>query len=465
MRPQSLRGVFLLWLVVPLICLWLASSLAALAVSRHLAGAMYDEELLDTARAIDLYARSKSDSELNENTAGVAALLFDSVDQLRYGIVNDKGQVVAGTQDVPRPSDLPAADAPTYFDAVADGQFMRWVAMANTRRPEGARTWVIVGETRRKREIAADQALAYVAAPQLALAIALAVLVWFGIGRGLRPLRDLQRRLRARSASDLRPLMLMNSPTEVQAVADDINVLFRRLSEVLAQQSAFIGDAAHQLRTPLAALKASVAYALRHRETERAAVSLEQVAATADRCIRTVNQLLTLARADAAQSGGMPLQRIDARAACEEIVMDRVNAALSRGIDLGVEGSDVSVLADATLLREALGNLIDNAIRYAKPGGQVTVGAAVIGSTAYISVTDDGPGVPPLERDKIFERFHRGENAEGSGSGLGLPVAMLCARAMGGNLTLAADNPGSGATFVLHLQVATAAREPSQSAD
>src|SRR5664279_3014803 len=85
LRPQSLRSVFLLWLVVPLICLWLASSLAALAVSRHLAGAMYDEELLDTARAIDLYARSKSNSELNENTAGVTALLFDSVDQLRYG--------------------------------------------------------------------------------------------------------------------------------------------------------------------------------------------------------------------------------------------------------------------------------------------------------------------------------------------------------------------------------------------
>jgi len=145
--------------------------------------------------------------------------------------------------------------------------------------------------------------------------------------------------------------------------------------------------------------------------------------------------------------------------------VDSVNAALSRGIDLGVEGSDVTVLADATLLREALGNLIDNAIRYAKPGGQVTVGTTVIGGTAHISVSDDGPGVPPSEREKIFERFHRGENAEGAGSGLGLPVAMLCARAMGGNLILAADDAGSGATFVLHLKVATASADLSQSTD
>ena len=93
------------------------------------------------------------------------------------------------------------------------------------------------------------------------------------------------------------------------------------------------------------------------------------------------------------------------------------------------------------------------------------MGAAVIGSTAHISVSDDGPGVPPSEREKIYERFHRGENAEGAGSGLGLPVAMLCARAMRGNLTLAADDPGSGATFVLHLQVATASADPSQSTD
>jgi two-component system sensor histidine kinase TctE len=162
----------------------------------------------------------------------------------------------------------------------------------------------------------------------------------------------------------------------------------------------------------------------------------------------------------------MPRQRIDARAACEEVVVDHVNAALSRGIDLGVEGSnEVTVLADATLLREALGNLIDNAIRYAKPGGQVTVSAAVIGGAAHISVSDDGPGVPPSEREKIFERFHRGENSEGAGSGLGLPVALLCARAMGGNLTLAGDDPGSGATFVLHLQVAAVSADLSESTD
>lgn len=455
MRPASLRGALLLWLIAPLLCLWLVSSLAIVVVSRHMANDMYDEELLDTAGSIDLYTRTNPGADLREDSAGIAALLFDAMDQLHYAIVDDMGRAVAGSSDVPRPDRLPVFGTTTYFDANMGGTSMRWVAVASTLRPGSAQTWIIVGETLRKRQIAAVQAIVYVAVPQLALAMGLAILVWFGIGRGLRPLRELQQRLRSRSASDLRPLSLEKSPTEIQAVVDNINALFQRLAGVLSQQSAFIGDAAHQLRTPLAALKASVTYARRHRESEAGAAALHDVAETADRCVRVVNQLLTLARADAAQSSGIPLQRLDLKAACDEIAVDHIDVALARDIDLGVDVADhIVVLVDATLLREALGNLIDNALQYAKSGGRVTVRAVIVADIAEISVSDDGPGVPIQDREEIFERFHRGTDSSGTGSGLGLPIAKLCARAMDGDITLADAEPGSGATFVLHLHTA-----------
>jgi two-component system, OmpR family, sensor histidine kinase TctE len=458
MRPASLRGALLLWLIVPLLCLWLASSLATLAVSRHMANDMYDEELLDTAGSIDLYARTNPGADLREDSAGIAALLFDATDRLRYAIVDDAGRAVAGSSDVPRPRGLPVVGTTTYFDAEMGSTSMRWVAVASTlSRPDSAQTWIIVGETLRKRQIAAIQAIVRVAIPQLALAIGLAILVWFGIERGLRPLRELQQSLRSRSASDLRPLSLERPPREIQAVVDNINALFQRLAGVLSQQSAFIGDAAHQLRTPLAALKASVTYARRHRGSDAGGAALHDVAETADRCVRVVNQLLTLARADAAQSSGIPLQRLDLKAACDEIAVDHIDAALARDIDLGVDVADhIVVLADATLLREALGNLIDNAVQYAKSAGRVTVRAVTVADIAEISVSDDGPGVAMQDREEIFERFHRGTDSSGTGSGLGLPIAKLCARAMAGDITLADTKPGSGATFVLHLRTAAA---------
>jgi two-component system sensor histidine kinase TctE len=177
---------------------------------------------------------------------------------------------------------------------------------------------------------------------------------------------------------------------------------------------------------------------------------------TTDRCIRVVNQLLALAQADVAQTGGVALQEVDVVSLCEETVAASVAAALAGGIDLGFEAvaPRSTIRAEPTLLREALRNLIDNAIRYTPAGGHVTVSVVPREETVRVSVTDDGPGIPAADRTRVFERFQRGDAASGTGSGLGLPIARLCARAMGGDVTHFDPPNGNGAGFAIELPLA-----------
>jgi two-component system sensor histidine kinase TctE len=462
MPATSLRTALFLWLLGPLIGLWLVGSLAVIVIVRHITQTHYDEELLDIAQSINVFVRAEADGlTMTISDVEQRALLFDSMDEEVFAVTDDKGALIAGSADLPRPSSSAHGAAPFYFDAPYGGRSMRWITLSAQHGrvgPDGGerRAHITVGETRRKRAIATREAILYVVAPQLALAGLLAVAVWYGIGRGLRPMWDLRRRLRERKVTDLEQIAIEGAPEEIGAVVDELNRLLGRLGGSLKQQSAFIGDAAHQLRTPLAALKASVEYVQRHREAGDRRAALDRVIETTDRCIRVVNQLLALAQADVAQTGGVALQEVDVVSLCEETVAASVAAALAGGIDLGFEAiaPRCTILAEPTLLREALRNLIDNAIRYTPAGGHVTVSVVTREETVRVSVTDDGPGVPAADRTRVFERFQRGDAASGTGSGLGLPIARLCARAMGGDVTHFDPPNGNGAGFAIELPLA-----------
>jgi len=462
LQVTSLRTALFFWLLGPLVGLWLVGSAAAIVIVRHVTQLHYDEELWDIAMSINVFVRAEADRlAMTVSEVEQRALLFDSVDEEVFAVIDDRGALIAGSADLPQPSSSERGTLPRYFDAPYRGRAMRWITLSTRHVRAGAdggerRAHITVGETRHKRDTATRDAVLYVAAPQLALAAGLAVLVWYGIGRGLRPMRDLRGRLRDRKVTDLEPIAIDGAPEEIRAVIEELNRLLERLAESLKQQSAFIGDAAHQLRTPLAALKASAEYVQRHRDGSDRRVALDRVVETADRCIRVVNQLLALAQADVAQTGGAELQEVDVVSLCEETVSGSVAAALAGGIELGFEAIAPfrAVRGEPTLLREALRNLIDNAIRYTPAGGHVTVGVARREEMLRISVTDDGPGIPKDDRTRVFERFQRGDAASGTGSGLGLPIARLCAQAMGGDVIYFTPPHGIGAGFAIELPMA-----------
>ncbi len=282
--------------------------------------------------------------------------------------------------------------------------------------------------------------------------------------RGIRPLEELQRRIRRRESSDLSPIPERGVPDEVAPLVRSINDLLQRLDKSVATQRHFLADAAHQLKTPLAGLRTQAELAAREIDGGRgdpAAMkhSLRQIALSSQRAAHMVNQLLAMARAE---DSGERLRRqwVDLGAVTRAVVRDFVPRAIERRIDLGYEGPEgvpattgtdpggARVLAEPVLLGEMVRNLVDNALRYTPEGGVVT--ARVLpepgGQAVVLQVEDTGPGIPPAERELVFQPFYRSIEAPVDGSGLGLAIVMEVAQRHGASVSLADARPRSGDT-------------------
>jgi two-component system OmpR family sensor kinase len=225
-------------------------------------------------------------------------------------------------------------------------------------------------------------------------------------------------------------------PDEVRPLVDEINLLFARLAEAFDAQRNFVADAAHELRSPLAALRLQVQGLQRANDAESKAVAARRLLAGIDRLGRLVDQMLVLARQDAAAdpTGGAP---IDLRTTATLAIGDVLPAAQERAIDLGiVDAEPVAVTGDAESLRILLRNLLDNAIKYAPEGGTVDVAIGVQQGQAVVEVADSGPGIPLEERDRAFDRFYRVTGGSAAGSGLGLAIAHSIARRHHAAITL-----------------------------
>jgi two-component system sensor histidine kinase TctE len=283
--------------------------------------------------------------------------------------------------------------------------------------------------------------------------------VYYGIRRGLVPLRRLQDAVSDRSHLDLSPIEMRDVPGEVRPLVDAVNDLMLRLGKTLNFQNRFIADAAHQLKTPVAGIKAQVELALRENDLPRLQRSVAQLYVSADRLSRLVGQLLSLARNEPGAAEAMELQTLDLNALALEITMEWVPEAIKRNIDLGFEGAEAaepleaaevttSVDGDPRRLRELINNLVDNAVRYSQDGGRVTVKVAG-GAEPQLSISDDGPRIPIEERERIFERFHRLLGTHTDGSGLGLAIVSEIAALHKARITLEEDRDGIGNTFTV----------------
>ena len=223
-----------------------------------------------------------------------------------------------------------------------------------------------------------------------------------------------------------------------------------RLNEVLDFQGRFIADAAHQLRTPVAGLKAHIEVALRETDFEQTKRALAHVYISVERLSRLVSQLLSFARNEPNLVKKVGFAPIDLSKLAFETTMEWVPEAYKKNIDLGFEGSDGQMLVrgDTVRLRELINNLLDNAIRYSRNGGRVTV-RVTSGTGPRLSVSDDGPIIPPEERQRVFERFHRLLGGHTDGSGLGLAIVREIAAIHDAAITLVDDADGVGNTFIV----------------
>jgi two-component system sensor histidine kinase TctE len=307
---------------------------------------------------------------------------------------------------------------------------------------------VRIAETEVKRRVLAREILLSVLVPQVLLIAIVGMVVWMGVVHGLAPLRKVQLAVASRSPYDRSPVPLTDVPGELRPLLLSMNDLLERLDKVMTAQNRFIADAAHQLKTPVAALQAQLEVAARESDPQRLRASLNVLGAGLERVSRLVSQLLALARNEPEAAAAVNMKAVDLNALALAATSAWVPKALERNIDLGFDGcaDSVWIRADAERLQELLDNLLDNAIRYTRDEGQVTV-RVVAAPAPTVSVSDDGPAIPPEERQRVFERFHRLLGTPGEGSGLGLAIADEIARIHGATIQLAADSDGSGNMF------------------
>jgi two-component system OmpR family sensor kinase/two-component system sensor histidine kinase QseC len=274
-----------------------------------------------------------------------------------------------------------------------------------------------------------------VAAPLVALGL------WWLVGVSLAPLQRVAVAARARDAGSLEPLPTAGLPREVEPLVASFNALLQRLADAFAAQQAFVADAAHELRTPLTALKLQIGLLGDAEDAAERAQSLTRLRAGIDRATHLVEQLLALARAEPGAAAA-PMDDIDLAEVARQALADAEPLAARRGVAIALDApSAVPLRGDGQALRSALRNLLDNAVKYGARHVELTARGAD-GGGWLVSVDDDGPGIPPEKRERVFDRFQRGEARDAEGSGLGLAIVQAVARRHGATVRLATGPKG-----------------------
>jgi two-component system sensor histidine kinase TctE len=419
---MTLRTRLLLLLLGPLTIVLLVSVAVDYETAFAPSHAVYDHALADNAMTVAARLVVRDERvELDLPRPAEAVLLADQVDKVFYAVLAPDGTRLAGNRDLPPEGDGDALVNPHFADGMLDGQAIR---SATYRVPTAAGTvTVIVAETTHKREHTASRIAAGIFVPDLILILMTLAIVYVAVRAALKPLDRLGTEIAARSPHDLRPLPADHVPPEAQPLVGAINGLIGDLRAASVAQQAFLANAAHQMRTPLAGLQTQLELAAE----EVPAANFQRIAQARDatrRLGRLTHQLLSLARSGAEADLVHEHQALDLADLLQEVAAQFFDAALERQIDLGFEPEAAPVSGSRWLLRELISNLIDNAIRYTPIGGRVTArcGRDEQGR-AFVEVEDDGPGVPAAEQRLIFERFYRGQTAVGSvGTGLGLAI-------------------------------------------
>ena len=453
----TLRRQVLAWVSIPLGILWLVSAYSDYDIAKRFVNVAYDRALLESALDIGRQVRVLRGRVYVDLPEVVVQMLRSRESgQFYYLVTGPDNEYITGEPDLKPSRTTPSGQAAYYDDSYLNHDIRVAVIKlpVETEDVRGQVT-VQVAETLSPRTDLLREVLLRMALPQGLLAMLAAAVIWFAVGRGLAPLSALRREIEQRSHRDLSALSVTHVPAEVRPLVESTNGLLHRLSMVLAAQQRFIADAAHQLRTPIAGLRTQTELARRQTSPADVEAALAQLQTAAERTTHLVNQLLSLARAEPSAEHAQPMEKLDLDALAREVTTERVPRALARNIDLGFEGGDTTpaITGDDFLLREMLGNLIDNAINYTQAGGHVTVRLTHERDNLLLSIEDNGPGIPEAERKAVLERFHRVLGTGVEGAGLGLAIVSEIVTRHGGHIRLTSghDNRGTLAQVTLPL--------------
>lgn len=446
----SLRSRVTRHVVLPLVLMWALGTAVALSVANYFAGQAFDRALLDDAYALAANIRTgPAGPQLNLSPPEMGALLFDQSESMYFAVLQPDGELVAGHAGLHPPL---LADAVSY--GFADISYLgRELRTISLRRGEPLQFTVVMAQTSASRNRLLHRMLAYSVVPQLLLLLLLAWWLLRGIQRDLRPLAELQQAVDRRDARDLTPVppsvTTFARTRDVERLGLAVNSMLARLDDSIRAQREFAGNVAHELRTPLAGIRAQADYALAHADPQVWREQLQGIARAEARASHMVEQLLALALADEARAG-LRLEPVALNELARSVLLRFLPKADAAGVDLGGEGLDepVTVQADAALLEGILGNLLDNALRYAsaaQPHVTVTVARAVSGAVV-LSVSDNGPGLSAPEAERLRSRWTLGAAGQrlGEGAGLGLAIVSRYAELLDARFSLDAVDGGPG---------------------
>jgi two-component system sensor histidine kinase TctE len=441
-----MRTTLLLWLLIPLIALSTVSTFLAFLFAERFTNDSYDTFLENSADSI--VARLERDQKgviiADLPAAAQAVLRHHGIDKFYYQIVDSRGNRIAGDSVLPLPigTDRSAAH---FRNAVVEGNHVRMCRISVVPDEKTQPLWIQVAETLNARQRLLFKILLSIVVPQLALVALGCVAVWYGVQNGLSSLTKLSQLLRRRSRLDLSPVEIGNTPAELVPVTSALNEMFNYANSHMHSQQEFIGNAAHQLRTPMTALKTYIDYLKRVNDSPAVTGVLHQIEQVTNRLVHMTNRLLVLARAEGKTD--RPIQTVDLSAVIDDAAANVVAIAISKGVEMhfDIPGSPLGVFADAHELCELVTNLLENAIHYTGEGNGVWI--TVSGEEDItLTVADEGPGIPEEEKSKVFERFYRASNAGNSGCGLGLSIVREIALKYGASVDVR-DRAPHGASF------------------
>ena len=443
MRARSLRRQLLAGILIPMVLIVAFNTWSLYRQALAALNTAYDRTLLSSAKSLgeSLDVRGEGDAarlQANVPSAALEAFEADLQSRMAYRISTRQGVLLSGYDDLPMwhgqiPMQPPYAALVDFYDGQFRGEPVR---MAVLLQPVASTTGrdvavVQVAETLEIRHALARQILWDTLARQAALIALIAATVIVVVQRATRPVRALSHELQARPDDDLRPIAAPDAPRELQPLIAATNEHMRRQSDLLAQQQRFVRDASHQLRTPLAVLKAQVQSARRGDVAPPEA--LAEIEDTVDRATQLANQMLALAKVAQLQ------QQADvAPAQFDEVVravaLDVAPLIAGKGLDFDLQTEPITLRAHDWMLRELTRNLLHNAIRHTPAGGLLAITLARAGGEARLTLADGGPGVAPELAERLFQPFSAG--AGGTGSGLGLAICHEIVQTLGGRIQL-----------------------------